>query len=174
MSIMLPPQLHGQRRRKMRLNSDVIANEIEGAFRSAHTSHTEVGCEFDLKNFLTELCDDAVRSIVGLIALLASKCEHGDVRADVYAWFGSTRYAGCEEVRDAVLSVGVCRDNNIAAREEALLAIASLDDPIFIPVIQGAIATEHSVPLRDAMKPVLQQLEETKEQREKKQAPRQG
>ena len=53
-------------------------------------------------------------------------------------------------------------------RDEAGLGLASLDDPIAIPEIQNAIAREKNKELKKDLELVLNQLEETKRNKENK------
>ncbi len=138
-----------------------VEENIQQLFHIAKDEIFEDGMESefsrDLIYYISRFGDDAMEAITRIIVSMSINAE---IVSECLRWLGRIEHPETCNSRLWLLEHSL---NSLSARirDGALLGLASLDDPMTIPYLRQAIKHEPVEELKEDMKQVLAQLEET-------------
>lgn len=152
--------------KNLTLDHPALLEQFQNLFVDAREERFEDGMESRFStNLLALLSQYGTPAFVALGNLIISNNVNIEAAAEACRWIGRIENPKTHSTRRAMLE-GVLQGTRYARiRDGAALGLASLDDPISIPVLQKAIEKETVPELRHDLQEVLNQLIETQHER---------
>lgn len=136
-----------------------IENQINLLFDSSEEEFFEDGIQSQFAAHLQEIIlTHGLLSMDPLSRIIFNKASNEEIVSEALSLLGRIEHHESYSTRLWLLHKSL-KANSARIRDSALLALASLDDPISIPVIKAAIQKESCAELREDMENILMQLE---------------
>lgn len=152
--------------KNLTLDHPSLREQFQSVFAAAREERFEDGMESRFSTNLLELLNQyGAPAFIALGNLIISNKINIEAAAEACRWIGRIENPKTHATRRTLLE-GILQGTPYARiRDGAALGLASLDDPISIPILQKAIEQETIPELRQDLQQVLNQLIETQHER---------
>ena len=151
--------------RNVSLDSPTPTEQFRWLFAIGREERFQTGMESHFSRTLLSLIDQHGESSFEILQeLIFSPMVSIDVAAEACRWIGYIRNTESHTIRRKLLESVLLAANSAFLRDDASLALASMDDPASIPVLQQAVERETNSELRHDLQHVLDQLIETQQE----------
>jgi hypothetical protein len=152
--------------KNLTLTRPSIVEQFQNLFVAAHEERFEDGMESHFSHHILALLNQyGTPAFVELGNLILRSNINIEAAAEACRWVGRIENPATHGTRRALLEGVLLGAQYARIRDGAALGLASLDDPISIPVLQKAIEHETVPELRHDLQQVLNQLIETDNER---------